>query len=309
MKVAPALAMGNAMIVKVSELNPFSTMYLGELATSAGVPAGALNILVGGVESGQALSSHMRIRKISFTGSLMVGRKIQAAAAKSNLKRVTLELGGKSPVLVFDDANIEEAVRNAMSFLAFNGQGCVLGTRIYVQSGVAQNFVDQLKQQVSGVAASLGSDVFSPTTISGPLFHHRQKETVLKFLHQGSDEAVLLTGGSSWGDKGCFVQPTIFYKPRPGASILENEIFGPVVVVDTFETETEALEKANKSEYGLGAYLYTANMDRALRLSKGLEAGSVAVNVANPTHITLPFGGWKSKFISRPYRGALPGIS
>jgi len=309
MKVAPALATGNSVIVKVSEFNPFSAMYLGELATQAGIPDGTINILAGAVEAGQALSSHMNIRKISFTGSPIIGRKVQVAAAQSNLKRVTLELGGKSPVLVFDDADLDNALQNVLAFLTFNGQGCVLGTRVYVQETIASDFIEKLTKQVEGAATMLGSDPFEKTSFMSPLFHHRQRDTVMKFLNQGKTEATLVTGGSSWGDKGCFVQPTIFYKPKDGADVVQKEIFGPVIVVDTFSTEDEALIKANNSEYGLAAYVYTKNLDRAIRLSKKLEAGSVAVNFANPTHVTIPFGGWKgsgtgsenAKYVLRAY--------
>lgn len=297
MKVAPALATGNVVIIKVSETNPFSSLVLGELATEAGFPAGVINILCGAAEAGQALRSHMKIRKISFTGNPTIGRAIQIAAAKSNLKRVTLELGGKSPVLVFDDADIPNAVANTMAFLSLNGQGCVLGTRVYVQEGVAEVFVEYLKQGVNQVASTLGADPFAEGTFSSPLFHHRQRDTVAGFLEQGKADATLITGGNTWGEKGCYIEPTIFYKPKAGADILTKEIFGPVIVIDTFKTEAEVLEKANDTEYGLGAYVYTKSLDRAVRLSKALEAGSVAVNVANPTHITLPFGGWKGMFL------------
>lgn len=294
-KAAPALAAGNSLIVKASELNPFSTLALGELAIEAGFPPGTLNILTGTIECGQALSSHMKIRKISFTGSVFTGRKILVAAAQSNLKRVTLELGGKSPVLVFDDADLNNAVENCMSFLTMNGQGCILGTRIYVQEGVASQVLQMMKERVEQFASTLGCDPSQMSTMSSPLFHRRQKEAVMKFLEQGKKEAELITGGNSWGRKGCFVQPTIFFHPKPGAEIVEKEIFGPVVVIDTFKTEAEALRKANTTEYGLGAYLYTSNLDRIFRVSYALEAGSVGVNTANLVHNTIPFGGWKGK--------------
>jgi len=299
MKAAPALTMGNALITKASELNPFSTLAFGELANEAGFPPGTINILVGAAEAGAALASHMQIRKISFTGSAFTGRKIQVAAAQSNLKRVTLELGGKSPVLVFDDADIDNAVANSMSFVSLNGQGCVLGTRIYVQRGVADEFVQKLKGGVEYFAQSLGADPFNMTTMSSPLFHHRQKETVMAFLEKGKHEAELITGGDSWGTKGCFVQPTIFFRPKPGADIVTKEIFGPVVVVDIFDNEEEVIQKANDTEYGLGAYLYTSNLDRAWRVSLALEAGSVSVNSAQPVHPTIPFGGWKGSGVGR----------
>ncbi|OCK75160.1 aldehyde dehydrogenase [Lepidopterella palustris CBS 459.81] len=299
MKAAPALTMGNVLITKASELNPFSTLAFGELANEAGFPPGVINILIGAAEAGAALASHMKIRKISFTGSALTGKKIQVAAAQSNLKRVTLELGGKSPVVVFDDADVDNAVANSMSFVSLNGQGCVLGTRIYVQRGIADEFVQKLKGGVEGFAQTLGADPFEPTTMSSPLFHHRQKETVMAFLEQGKKDAELITGGDSWGTKGCFVQPTIFYKPKPGADIVTKEIFGPVVVVDTFDDEEEVVQKANDTEYGLGAYVYTSNMDRAFRVSLALEAGSVSVNSAMPVHPTIPFGGWKGSGIGR----------
>jgi aldehyde dehydrogenase (NAD+) len=309
MKTAPALTMGNVLITKASELNPFSTLAFGELANEAGFPPGVINILVGAAEAGAALASHMKIRKISFTGSAQTGRKIQTAATQSNLKRVTLELGGKSPVLIFDDADVNNAVANSMSFVSLNGQGCILGTRIYVQRAVADEFVQKLKGAVEGFAKTLGADPFEPATMSSPLFHHRQKEVVMAFLEQGKKDAELITGGDKWGTKGCFVQPTIFYQPKLGADITTKEIFGPVVVVDIFDNEEDVLQKANDTEYGLGAYLYTSNLDRALRVSLALEAGSVSVNSAMPVHATIPFGGWKgsgtgrenAKYVLRDY--------
>lgn len=294
MKAAPALAAGNSLITKASEINPFSTLYLAELALEAGIPPGVLNVIVGTIPAGSALSSHMRIRKISFTGSAAVGRKVQIAAAQSNLKRVTLELGGKSPVLVFDDADIDNAVQNAMAFVALNGQGCVLGTRIYVQEGIADVFVEKLKAATEQFAATLGSDPFDVSTPSSPLFHHRQKETVVKFLEIGKRDATLVTGGDTWrGEKGCYIQPTVFLRPKRDSDIVRKEIFGPVAVVDVFKTEEEVLQLANDTEYGLGGSVYTKSLDRAMRVSHALEAGSIGVNTAALVHITIPFSGWK----------------
>jgi aldehyde dehydrogenase (NAD+) len=295
MKAAPALAVGNVIITKASEMNSLSTLFLGELAIQAGFPPGTVNILLGAVEAGTALSSHMKIRKISFTGSIAVGRKIQVAAAQSNLKRVTLELGGKSPVLVFPDADLSTAIRESASFLALNGQGCVLGTRIYVHESIAEQFLAGLKAAVEGYGATLGANPQDPTTMSSPLYHQRQKDSVMKFIARGKEEAELVTGGESWGEKGCFVQPTLFFKPKKGAQISTQEIFGPVAVVDTFKTEAEVLEKANDTEYGLGASIYTKDLDRALRLSTTLEAGTVTVNTSQAFHPTTPFGGFKGK--------------
>jgi aldehyde dehydrogenase (NAD+) len=296
MKAAPALASGNVMITKASELNPISSLALGDIALQAGFPPGALNILVGGPDTGVALSTHMKIRKISFTGSIVVGQKIQAAAALSNLKRVTLELGGKSPVLVFADADLPNAIQNSAVFLTLNGQGCAFGTRIYVHESVADAYIEGLKGVIAAYTANLGSDPYDRTTWSCPLFNSRQKATVARFIEQGKTEAELLVGGEFVGDKGNYVQPTLFYKPKPGAQILKHEIFGPIAVIDTFKTEAEVLEKANDSDYGLAAELFTKDLSRAIRVSAALEAGTVVVNTCQFLLPTMPFGGHKSKF-------------
>lgn len=293
MKVAPALAAGNTMVLKTSEYNPLSVLALGELAIQAGLPPGALNVMCGDAEAGQALSSHMKIRKISFTGSPVVGRMIQAAAAASNLKRVTLELGGKSPVLVFNDTNVESAAAGCMQFMAFNGQGCVNGTRVLVQEDIADAFVEALVPMVQGMGQTLGSDPFDPTTMSMPMFHQIQQDRVVAMLEDGKQESTVLAGGSKWGTKGLYIEPTVLYKPASNARVVREEIFGPVLVVQTFETEAQALKMANDTEYGLGAYVYTSSMDRAIRVSKALEAGTVCVNTGNVVHKTIPFGGWK----------------
>ena len=295
MKAAPAVAVGNVMISKASEMNPFSTIVLGELAIKAGFPPGTLNVLVGAAEAGVALSSHMKIRKISFTGSVAVGKKIQIAATNSNLKRVTLELGGKSPVLVFPDADVDKAVENASYFLQLNGQGCILGTRIYVHESISERFIAGLKARVEDYASTLGADPMDATTMSSPMYHERQRDTVMRFIEQGKTEAELITGGETWGDQGCYIKPTLFFKPKSGAEIVTKEIFGPVAVIDTFKTEAEVVARANDTEYGLGAALYTKDLSRAMRVSAALEAGTVTVNNARSFHPAMPFGGFKSE--------------
>ncbi|MCJ1302880.1 hypothetical protein MMC08_005685 [Hypocenomyce scalaris] len=299
MKAAPAVAVGNVMISKASEMNPFSTIVLGELAIKAGFPPGTLNVLVGAAEAGVALSSHMKIRKISFTGSVAVGKKIQIAATNSNLKRVTLELGGKSPVLVFPDADVDKAVENASYFLQLNGQGCILGTRIYVHESISERFIAGLKARVEDYASTLGADPMDATTMSSPMYHERQRDTVMRFIEQGKTEAELITGGETWGDQGCYIKPTLFFKPKSGAEIVTKEIFGPVAVIDTFKTEAEVVARANDTEYGLGAALYTKDLSRAMRVSAALEAGTVTVNNARSFHPAMPFGGFKSSGIGR----------
>ncbi|RSL77593.1 hypothetical protein CEP51_008941 [Fusarium floridanum] len=293
MKAAPALACGNSIIIKTSETNPFSTLFMTSLAIEAGIPPGTLNCLVGGVEAGNALSSHMDIRKISFTGSIAVGKLIQIAAAKSNLKSVTLELGGKSPIIVFPDANLEAALPAATLFLLMNGQGCALPTRLYVHESIAEEFIERVKAMVEGHAKTLGGDPVAPNTYSSPLYHHRQKDVVLSYIESGKAEATLIAGGNAVGEQGCYVEPTIFVDPAPNARVLREEIFGPVLVVVRFSTDDEVLRLANDTEFGLAASIWTADMKRALRFAHKLEAGSVSVNGAGGYHPSVPMGGWK----------------
>ncbi|KAF5702729.1 aldehyde dehydrogenase [Fusarium mundagurra] len=295
MKAAPALACGNSIIIKTSELNPFSTLFMASLAIQAGIPPGALNCLVGGAEVGVALSSHMEIRKISFTGSIKVGKLIQVAAAQSNLKSVTLELGGKSPMIVFPDADLERALQTATMFLLMNGQGCALPTRLYVHDSIANEFIAKLKAIVEEHGRHLGGDPTLPDTRSSPLYHQRQKEVVLSYIEAGMKEATLLTGGQPIGDKGCYIEPTIFVNPHPDAKILREEIFGPVLTVVRFSTDDEVVQLANDTEFGLAAYVWTDDMSRALTLSQKLEAGTVSVNGAGGLQPSVPTGGWKRK--------------
>ncbi|KAI0974625.1 aldehyde dehydrogenase domain-containing protein [Xylaria arbuscula] len=306
MKVAPAIAAGNAIVLKTSEQNPLSTLFIASLTKEAGFPDGLINILTGGVEAGSALAAHLKIRMISFTGSIQVGKLVQQAAAKSNLKKVTLELGGKSPVIVFPDADLEKASQLSAAFLALNGQGCLLGTRMYVHEDVAQEMIARMKGIVEYMGASLGSDPLDPSTITSPLYNHRQKEVVMKFIEEGKNEATLLTGGSAVEGKGCYVQPTIFINPSKSAKVLKEEVFGPVLTIVTFKDEQEALDMANDTEYGLAAYVHTKDLGRALRFTKNLQAGMVAVNSAMAYDKTRPFGGWKQS--GQGYENGVAGL-
>ncbi|SMR44262.1 unnamed protein product [Zymoseptoria tritici ST99CH_3D1] len=296
MKAAPALAAGNALIVKASELNPFSTMLAISLSVEAGIPPGTINGLIGDGEAGNALASHMKIRKISFTGSLPTARLIQTAAAQSNLKSVTLELGGKSPIIVFPDADLDRAAEGCCQFLMLNGQGCMLGTRVYLHKTISDQVISRIQATVQMYEANLQSDPFRDDTWSSPLFNARQRETVLRYIEHGKSEATLLPGGGEVIDgSGCYIRPAIFTNPSSAASILKSEIFGPVVVISTFEEEDVVIKAANDSELGLGAFVWTRDIGRALRVSSQIEAGCVGVNgnpyvpwVANTTA-----GGWK----------------
>ncbi|KAI0872111.1 aldehyde dehydrogenase domain-containing protein [Hypoxylon argillaceum] len=306
MKVAPAIAAGNAIVLKASEQNPLSTLFLASLTKEAGFPDGVINIFTGGAEAGSALASHMKIRMISFTGSIGVGKLVQQAAARSNLKKVTLELGGKSPVIVFQDADLEKASKMAAAFLALNGQGCLLGTRLYVHEDVAQEMIARMKGIAEYMGSGLGSSPLDPSTITSPLYNHRQRDVVMKFIEEGKNEATLLTGGSSFGDKGCYVQPTIFINPSKSAKVLNEEVFGPVLTIVTFKDEQEALDMANDTEYGLAAYVHTKDLGRALRFTKDLQAGMVSVNSAMAYDRTRPFGGWKQS--GQGYENGVAGL-
>ncbi|KAI0466410.1 aldehyde dehydrogenase domain-containing protein [Xylaria cf. heliscus] len=306
MKVAPAIAAGNAIVLKASEQNPLSSLFLAGLTKEAGFPDGLINVLIGGAEVGNALASHMKIRMISFTGSIQVGKLVQQAAARSNLKKVTLELGGKSPVIVFQDADLEKASKMSAAFLALNGQGCILGTRMYVHEDVAPEMTARMKGIVEYMGTSLGSDPLDPSTLTSPLFNHRQRDVVLKYIEEGKKEATLLTGGSAVGEKGCYVQPTIFVNPSKSAKVLHEEIFGPVLTIVTFKEEQEVLDLANDTEYGLAAYVHTKDLGRALRFTKNLEAGMVAVNSSMVYDRTRPFGGWKQS--GQGYENGVAGL-
>ncbi|KAM6476009.1 aldehyde dehydrogenase [Trichoderma sp. SZMC 28011] len=299
LKVAPALASGNVMIIKASEFNPLSSLRLAELATEAGLPAGAINVLIGGADVGNALATHKRIRKISFTGSVATGKKVQIAATESNLKRVTLELGGKSPVVIFRDANLDNAVQAASNFLAFNGQGCILGTRILVQEDISTTFLQALKQLIQEHTKTLGSDSMELSTLSCPIFHVQQYKRVAEFLNLGKQEAEVFVGGSVCQRPGLYVEPTIFVNPKPGARILHEEIFGPVAVVQTFKTESQAIEMANDTEYGLGAFIHTNDISRALRVASKIQSGTVSINTTENMSPQMPFGGSKNSGLGR----------
>lgn len=301
LKAAPALATGNVMIVKPSEKTPLGSLAVASLFEKAGFPSGVIQVITGPGSTGALLAEHMRVRKISFTGSIATGRRIQEAAARSNLKRVTLELGGKSPAVVFDDANLENALTwTVNAVLTRSGQLCVAATRVYVQRGIADQFINEYKKRMKAAANDLG-DPQDPDVRLGPMVDEGQLERVKQMVERGRSEAELVVGGVQHGDTGCYMEPTVFLNPKDDAEIYRNEIFGPVSIIKTFETEEEVLKLANDTEYGLMSGVFTRDITRALRMSSALESGVVGINCVSLQNMQVPFGGKKQSGVGREF--------
>ena len=303
MKVPAALAAGCTVVLKSSEKAPLSSLKLAMLVREAGFPPGVLNVLSGhGRPGGETLAMHMDVRCISFTGSTATGRKIQEMAAKSNLKKVVLELGGKSPCIVFEDADlVKAAMETQFSMSIISGQVCVANSRIYVQESVAKEFRAAFAKAFQDKKRG---DPLDPATTQGPQADDLQYNRVKAYLEAGKAGAgkLELGGGAikMEGGNGFFIEPTIFTGMPEDAKTMKEEIFGPVVHINTFKTEREALEKANDTEYGLYASVYTEDLSRAMRVSKALEAGAVGVNCTSPSRGSdIPFGGFKGSGIGR----------
>jgi len=298
-KAAAALVTGNVLIVKPSEKTPLGTLALAPLFEQAGFPKGVIQVVTGPGETGALLSSHMRIRKISFTGSLATGKKIQIAAAESNLKRVTLELGGKSPAVIFDDCNLDNALTWTINaILARSGQVCVAASRLYVQKTIADKFIEKYVERMKAAAADLG-DPQDMSVKLGPLVDQSQFERVKAMVERGREEAELVVGGVQHGETGCYMEPTVFLNPKADAEIYKKEIFGPVSIIKTFDTEEEVLAMANDTEYGLMSGVFTRDITRALRVSALLDSGVVGVNCVSYISVLVPFGGRKQSGLGR----------
>ncbi|MBV7562734.1 aldehyde dehydrogenase family protein [Pseudomonas sp. sia0905] len=297
-KLAALLAAGCTVVVKPSEETPQSALHLAALAKEAGFPDGVINIVTGfGAEVGRALCEHPDIAKISFTGSPEAGREIQRTAGVL-FKRVALELGGKSPQIVFDDASFEDALFGcSLGLFANQGQVCAAGSRILVQRSVAERFAAALAQAASSVKVG---DPRQPDTQMGPVAKKAQFDRVNRYIQLGIDQgATLLAGGVSNPDQGFFVRPTIFANASNDMAIARDEIFGPVGTVITFDTEEEAIALANDSSYGLAATVWTTNLARAHRVAAALKTGAVGVNCWSPLDANLPWGGVKTSGIGR----------
>lgn len=292
MKVAPALATGNCMVVKGSEKSPLSIMHLAALAKEAGFPPGVLSVVNGSGDTGSAMASHMDINKISFTGSVAVARKIAALASGSNFKKVTFELGGKSPSIVFPDANLDVATKWCLrSITDLSGQACVASSRIYVHESIKEAFLTQMKAAFESIHDTYG-DPFNQTKTNGPLVDRLQHDRVLQFVEQGKKEATLLTGGEKMLG-GCFVQPTIFIDSNPDVKIYKEEIFGPVAVINSFTEEGEVIERANDTRYGLSSAVFTQDINRAMRVAGQIDSGTVGINCCGMIDPQVPYGGFK----------------
>lgn len=296
-KAAPALAFGNAMVFKPSELTPLSALALAEILAEAGLPAGLFNVVQGMGEVGAGLVSDPRVAKVSLTGSVPTGRKVYAAAAQG-IKAATMELGGKSPLVIFEDADIDNAVGAAMLGNFYSaGQICSNGTRVFVQRGIKDAFLERLAERTAKI--SMG-DPLDEATQMGPLVSQGQMQKVLGYIAQGQAErARLVCGGARVGQTGCFVQPTVFADVTDEMVIARDEIFGPVMAVLDFDDEAEVLARANASEYGLAAGVFTRDMARAHRVAGALQAGTVWVNAYNLTPVEMPFGGVKASGVGR----------
>ncbi|MEO9327808.1 aldehyde dehydrogenase family protein [Gordonia aurantiaca] len=290
-KLAPALAAGNTVILKPAEQTPLTALLLGEIFCEAGFPPGVVNIVTGFGDAGAALSAHDDVDKIAFTGSTEVGKKI-VDAAKGNLKKVSLELGGKSPNIVFADADFEKAVAGSVAAWMFNhGQCCVAGTRLFVERPIFDDFTAAVAEAASKAKIGPGLD---PATELGPLVSQEQFDRVSGYLAAGlADGARALTGGRRWGDEGFFIEPTVFVDVEPDFSIVREEIFGPVVAAMPFDADAGVAAAANDSIYGLAAGIWTSDLSKAHRTARALKAGSVWVNQYNGFDTAMPFGGFK----------------
>ncbi|MDD8023635.1 MAG: betaine-aldehyde dehydrogenase, partial [Paracoccaceae bacterium] len=296
-KAAPALAMGNAMVFKPSEITPLGALQLAQIFIEAGMPPGVFNVVQGFGMVGAALATDSRVAKVSLTGSVPTGAKVYAAAA-SGMKHVTMELGGKSPLIVFDDADLESAVGAAMlgNFYS-SGQICSNGTRVFVQSGIKDAFLARLAARTATIRAG---DPLDPDTQFGPLVSAAQRDKVLTYIEGAKREGARLICGGAAGNEGpLFVQPTVFADVTDRMTLAREEVFGPVMAVLDFDTEDEVIARANATQFGLAAGVFTADLTRGHRVIGQLQAGTCWINAYNLTPVEMPFGAVKASGLGR----------
>jgi len=298
-KFGPALATGNTIVLKTSEKTPISALKVCQLVVEAGFPAGVVNVLSGfGPTAGNAISSHPDIKKVAFTGSTGVGRLVLEASAKSNLKKVSLELGGKSPNIVFPDCNLDDAVKWSSMGIFFNqGQCCCAGSRVFIHEDIYDAFVAKFKEAAQTI--KLG-DPSATDSQAGPLVDKIQFDRVLGYIQKGMEGgATCSVGGKRFGTEGYFIEPTLFTEVKDDMVIAKEEIFGPVICAMKFKTIEEVIERANNTSYGLAAAVHTTNHSTAIKMSNALEAGTVWINCYNLFFNQTPFGGYKTSGLGR----------
>lgn len=299
-KIGPALACGNTIVLKPAEQTPLTTLRFGELAMEAGLPAGVLNIVTGGPATGRAIVQHPGIDKIAFTGSTTVGKEIMRSAADT-LKRVTLELGGKSPNIVFADSDLDGAVKGSINGIFYGkGEVCNAGSRLFVETSARDEMMEKLVARAKKLHPA---DPLDPKTRMGAIVSQEQMQSVLDYIEQGKKEgAKLIAGGnrvSLDGSKGFFIEPTIFGDVRNEMKIAQEEIFGPVLSVLTFDDVEQVVEQANRNPYGLAAAVWTRDIKKAHQVSRLLRAGTVWINTYGLMDAALPFGGYKASGFGR----------
>ncbi|VDO34585.1 unnamed protein product [Haemonchus placei] len=298
-KLGPALAMGNVVVMKPAEQTPLTALHVASLIKEAGFPPGVVNLLPGyGPTAGHAISSHQEVDKVAFTGSTEIGRIVMRAAAESNVKKVTLELGGKSPNIIFSDADLDSAIHLAHLGIFFNqGQVCCAGSRVFVEGKIYDDFIARSKELAE--KRKLGNP-FDLQTEQGPQIDEEQLKTIQRYVESGKKQgAQLVTGGKKWGDKGFFFEPTIFANVKDEMVIAQEEIFGPVMSVIRFDSMDHLVEIANNTIYGLAAGVVTKDLDKALYVANNIRAGSVWVNCYHAFDAAAPFGGYKQSGIGR----------
>ncbi|MFT0533713.1 aldehyde dehydrogenase family protein [Castellaniella hirudinis] len=303
-KIAPAIAAGCTLVLKPAEETPLTALRLAELALEAGFPPGVINVITGrGEVTGAALVAHPGVDKIAFTGSTEVGKLIGHAAV-DDMKRVSLELGGKSPVVIMDDCPVDLAVQGAAGAIFFNqGQVCTAGSRVFIQAGIYDRVVEGLAAAADSLKMGSG---FEADTQIGPLISARHRDRVSRYIDAGrASGAQLLAGGQPWQGDGYFVHPTVFADAAPDASIVREEIFGPVVVAARFDQEEDAVRLANDTRFGLGASIWSNNLARVQRLVPRIQAGTVWVNTHNMLDPAMPFGGYKQSGVGREHGRAV----